>query len=102
MIRRPPRSTLFPYTTLFRSGANSHIACQEVHPDREPLPCATFEDAFAAVSEGRAELAMIPIENSIAGRVADIHHLLANSDRKSKPLNSSQADISYSIFSFKK
>ncbi|MDQ4135152.1 MAG: prephenate dehydratase [Pseudomonadota bacterium] len=60
-------------------GANSHIACQEVHPDREPLPCATFEDAFAAVSEGRAELAMIPIENSIAGRVADIHHLLPNS-----------------------
>ncbi|HEX2553844.1 MAG TPA: prephenate dehydratase [Microvirga sp.] len=60
-------------------GANSHIACQEVHPDREPLPCATFEDAFAAVSEGRAELAMIPIENSIAGRVADIHHLLPSS-----------------------
>jgi prephenate dehydratase len=60
-------------------GANSHIACQEVHPDWEPLPCATFEDAFAAVSEGRAELAMIPIENSIAGRVADIHHLLPHS-----------------------
>ena len=60
-------------------GANSHIACQEVHPDREPLPCATFEDAFAAVSEGKAGLAMIPIENSIAGRVADIHHLLPSS-----------------------
>jgi prephenate dehydratase len=60
-------------------GANSHIACQEVHPDWEPLPCATFEDAFAAVSEGRAGLAMIPIENSIAGRVADIHHLLPHS-----------------------
>jgi prephenate dehydratase len=60
-------------------GANSHIACQEVHPDWEPLPCPTFEDAFAAVSEGRAALAMIPIENSIAGRVADIHHLLPNS-----------------------
>src|SRR5918999_3016085 len=57
-------------------GANSHIAAQEVHPDLEPLPCATFEDAFAAVSEGTASLAMIPIENSIAGRVADIHHLL--------------------------
>jgi prephenate dehydratase len=40
------------------------------------MPCATFEDAFAAVSEGQAALAMIPIENSIAGRVADIHHLL--------------------------
>ncbi len=60
-------------------GANSHIACDEVYPGWEPLPCATFEDAFAAVSEGRAALAMIPIENSIAGRVADIHHLLPNS-----------------------
>ena len=42
----------------------------------EPLPCATFEDAFAAIQDGAAELGMIPIENSIAGRVADIHHLL--------------------------
>jgi len=60
-------------------GANSHIACQEVHPDWEVLPCATFEDAFAAVTEGEASLGMIPIENSIAGRVADIHHLLPTS-----------------------
>ncbi|NWG54109.1 MAG: prephenate dehydratase [Hydrogenophilaceae bacterium] len=60
-------------------GANSHIACAEARPDHEPLPCPTFEDAFAAVSEGRAALAMIPIENSIAGRVADIHHLLPHS-----------------------
>jgi prephenate dehydratase len=60
-------------------GANSHIACQETHPDWEPLPCPTFEDAFAAVAEGEAGLAMIPIENSIAGRVADIHHLLPTS-----------------------
>ncbi|MBI1188987.1 MAG: prephenate dehydratase [Alphaproteobacteria bacterium] len=60
-------------------GANSHIACAEVRPDHEPLPCPTFEDTFAAVSEGRAALAMIPIENSIAGRVADIHHLLPHS-----------------------
>jgi prephenate dehydratase len=60
-------------------GANSHIACQEVHPDWEPLPCATFEDAFAALSDGQASLAMIPIENSVAGRVADIHHLLPRS-----------------------
>jgi prephenate dehydratase len=57
-------------------GANSHIACEEVHPDHEPLPCATFEDALAAVASGEAALGMIPIENSIAGRVADIHHLL--------------------------
>jgi prephenate dehydratase len=57
-------------------GANSHIACAENFPDLSPLPCATFEDAFAAVQDGSAELAMIPIENSIAGRVADIHSLL--------------------------
>ena len=44
-----------------------------------PLPCASFEDAFAAVTDGAAMLAMIPIENSIAGRVADIHHFLPNS-----------------------
>lgn len=60
-------------------GANSHIACSEVHPDWTVLPCPTFEDAFAAVKEGQAGLAMIPIENSIAGRVADIHHLLPTS-----------------------
>jgi prephenate dehydratase len=60
-------------------GANSHIACKEAYRDYEPLPCATFEDAFAAVRNGRAALAMIPIENSVAGRVADIHHLMPNS-----------------------
>jgi prephenate dehydratase len=60
-------------------GANSHIACAETFPALTPLPCPTFEDAFAAVQEDRAELAMIPIENSIAGRVADIHHLLPTS-----------------------
>ncbi len=57
-------------------GANSHIACRNVYPEMEHLPCATFEDALAAVADGAADLAMIPIENSIAGRVADIHHLL--------------------------
>src|SRR5579863_6538844 len=57
-------------------GANSHIACVDNFPDLSPLPCATFEDAFAALTDGAAELAMIPIENSIAGRVADIHTLL--------------------------
>ena len=57
-------------------GANSHIAIAEAYPDAEPLPCATFEDALAAISSGEADLGMIPIENSVAGRVADIHHLL--------------------------
>lgn len=60
-------------------GANSHIACRSVYPELEPLPCASFEDAFAAVSEGQAALAMIPIENSTAGRVADVHYLLPES-----------------------
>jgi prephenate dehydratase len=57
-------------------GANSHIACQDAYPDYEPIPCPTFEDAFAALSSGGADLGMIPIENSVAGRVSDIHHLM--------------------------
>ncbi len=57
-------------------GANSHIACREAYPAYEPMPCATFEDCFSALSSGEAELGMIPIENSVAGRVADIHHLM--------------------------
>ena len=61
------------------AGANSHLACREAYPDFEPMPCPTFEDAFAAVSSGEAALGMIPVENSIAGRVADIHHLMPNS-----------------------
>ncbi|WP_284286427.1 prephenate dehydratase domain-containing protein, partial [Methylobacterium gregans] len=60
-------------------GANSHIISAEAFPGWTYLPCPTFEDAFAAVTEGRAARAMIPIENSIAGRVADIHHLLPTS-----------------------
>ncbi len=61
------------------AGANSHIACQAVHPEMTPLACDTFEDAFTAVEEARAELAMIPIDNTLGGRVADIHHLLPQS-----------------------
>ena len=60
-------------------GANSHIACQAVFPEDEAVPCATFEDCFASVEERQADFAMIPIENSVAGRVADIHHLLPSS-----------------------
>ena len=61
-------------------GANSHIACIEAYPTSEPMPCGTFEDAFQAVADGEAQLAMIPIDNSVAGRVADIHHLLPRSN----------------------
>ena len=60
-------------------GANSHIACDDVYPGWDTLPCASFEDAFSAITEGRADLGMIPIENSLAGRVADIHHFLPDS-----------------------
>jgi len=60
-------------------GANSHIACVEAYPDSEPMPCPTFEDALGAIASGEAELGMIPIENSLAGRVADIHHLMPTS-----------------------
>ncbi len=60
-------------------GAYSNLACNEAMPGMDPLPCRTFEDAFAAVHDGKARLAMIPIENSVAGRVADIHHLLPDS-----------------------
>ena len=57
-------------------GAYSHMACRAAYPGFDPLPCHTFEEAFAAVREGRARLAMIPVDNSVAGRVADVHHLL--------------------------
>jgi len=60
-------------------GAYSHLACETFEPDLEPLACPTFEEALAAVREGRAERAMLPIENSLAGRVSDIHHLLPDS-----------------------
>ena len=60
-------------------GANSDMACRDMYPGMEPFPCNTFEDAFNAVSDGEADLAMIPIENTIAGRVADIHYLLPES-----------------------
>ncbi|MDR3507254.1 MAG: prephenate dehydratase [Caulobacteraceae bacterium] len=63
-------------------GANSHEACLTYYPDYEPQPCATFQDAFDAVKSGDCALGMIPVENSLAGRVADVHHLLPNSGLK--------------------
>lgn len=60
-------------------GANSHIAAREAYPAFEPMPCPSFEDAFAAVAEGQARYAMIPVENSVAGRVADVHYLIPES-----------------------
>jgi prephenate dehydratase len=60
-------------------GSNSHLACQESYPAAEAVACPSFEDCFAAVDAGDADLAMIPIDNSLAGRVADIHHFLPTS-----------------------
>ena len=61
-------------------GAYSDLACRNAYPEMTTLPCRSFEDTFDAVRSGQAGLAMIPIENSVAGRVADIHHLLPDSD----------------------
>lgn len=60
-------------------GAYSHMACQQACPELEPVPAETFDEAFTAVSEGRTERAMIAIDNSVAGRVADVHHLMPRS-----------------------
>lgn len=67
-----------PHKIAFQGepGANSHIAIAEAFADAIAVPCPSFEDAFAAIESGEADLGMIPIENSVAGRVADIHHLL--------------------------
>lgn len=60
-------------------GAYSHQACRDARPDMQALPCRTFEDVIEAVRSGQADLAMLPVENSTYGRVADIHHLLPES-----------------------
>ncbi|MEZ5843015.1 MAG: prephenate dehydratase [Hyphomicrobiaceae bacterium] len=74
--RKAPNGAAIAYQG--EAGANSHVACNEMFADLAPLPCPTFEDALAAVKSGEAKLAMIPIENTLAGRVADVHHLLPN------------------------
>jgi prephenate dehydratase len=71
----PPRAIAFQGSP----GANSHRAATEARPDMLPLPCFSFEDALDAVKDGRAGQAIIPIENSQHGRVADIHFLLPES-----------------------
>ncbi len=60
-------------------GAYSHQACVDARPEFQPIPCRTFEDAIEVVRAGRADLAMLPVDNSTYGRVADIHQLLPNS-----------------------
>ncbi len=61
------------------AGAYSHLACLKIAPDLTPLACSTFEEAISFVRDGRASRVLLPVENSIYGRVADIHHLLPSS-----------------------
>lgn len=60
-------------------GAYSDIACRTMYPDMETVPCITFAEAFQCVIDGDADLAMIPVDNTLAGRVADVHHLIPTS-----------------------
>jgi prephenate dehydratase len=62
-----------------RPGAYSDLACRTAYPHWKTLPCDTFEEAIAAVQDGAAQLGMLPCENSLAGRVPDIHRLLPHS-----------------------
>ena len=74
-----PQSTPHsPKTIAFQGslGAYSHQACEAACPGLEPIPCLSFEDTFIAVQEKRADLAMIAVDNNLAGRVADVHRLL--------------------------
>lgn len=81
-MNQTPQSNTTPLRIAYQGepGANSHLACTEAYPTFEPVACPTFEDALAAVKSGDVRYAMIPIENSVAGRVADIHHLLPSAD----------------------
>lgn len=62
------------------AGAYSDLACRAAYPELATLPCVSFEAAFRAVREGRADLAMIPVDNSLAGRVADVHNLIPSEE----------------------
>lgn len=61
-------------------GAYSDMSCRAVFPNLETVPCVSFDQAFKAVIEGESDLAMIPVDNTIAGRVADVHHLMPQGD----------------------
>ncbi len=74
-----PQAIIDPENTIAFmgvEGANADLACRQACPYMQTLPCPSFEDVFEAVASGKAALGMIPIENSQAGRVAEIHHLL--------------------------
>ncbi|PPR09216.1 MAG: P-protein [Alphaproteobacteria bacterium MarineAlpha11_Bin1] len=82
MVAHSKLKTASPLRTIAfqgQPGAYSHLACRRYFSEMTPLPTPAFEDTFAAVQGGHAKLAMIPIENSVAGRVADIHRIMPNS-----------------------
>jgi len=83
IVKRRPGKSVPQGPIAFQGlpGAYSDLACREVFPRRATLPTATFEETFAAVERGKAVLAMIPIENSVAGRVADIHMLMPHATK---------------------
>lgn len=62
------------------AGAYSDLACRTAFPELEAIPSVSFDAAFRAVQEGQADLAMIPVDNTLAGRVADVHHLIPNGE----------------------
>src|SRR3712207_8292993 len=94
MIRRPPRSTLFPYTTLFRSGLQGDLAGEELVLEREGEGAAVElgEDALGVDDEGGRAVGLL-VGGEVVGAVGD---------RKSTRLNSSHANISYAVFCLKK
>lgn len=65
---------------LGQPGSYSDLACRTAYPGTETFGFPNFVEVFAAASDGRADLAMIPVDNSLAGRIADVHHLLPESD----------------------
>ena len=79
--RKKSQSASPSRTIVFQGqlGAYSHLACRKYFPKMTPLPTPSFEDTLEAVREGHAKLAMIPIENSVAGRVPDIHQIMPDS-----------------------
>src|SRR3712207_8707543 len=93
MIRRPPRSTLFPYTTLFRSEVRRRVGLLPDHGVQDPEPQVLERDAYA-------EDVMVGADHP--ERPAGFQHALAGGDRKSTRLNSSHANISYAVFCLKK
>src|SRR3546814_4713867 len=96
--RHPERTVAFQGAP----GANSHVAVRQAFPDGLPLPCFDFADAIEAVQDGSADCAMIPIENSLHGRVADIHFLLPERSEEHTSELQSLMRNSYAVFCLKK